>query len=219
MEEHERRVLQCQEDLIAAQKSLVEAQDRLVQLQCQLLERRDNEISAVQSTAQKEIKSFADVLQKNCDVALAPKRVQRALEIASEDRGNNLIMYGVPDDPNETSDDLTEFVNGVIVNRGWGIGPNDLSGCRRLGSYQDGTRTRPIIFRVASGRLREVILQRKAELRNRDDCSHIYISPDRSPKEREERRRLVAELKERRAADPGKTFFIKAGKVTEKVDE
>ena len=122
-------------------------------------------------------------------------------------------MYVVPDDPNETSDDLTEFVNGVIGCHGWGIG------CRQLGSYQDGTRTRPNIFRVASGRLREVILQHKAELRNRDDCSHIYISPDRSPKEREERRRLVAELKERRAADPGKTFFIKAGKVTEKVDE
>ena len=64
-----------------------------------------------------------------------------------------------------------------------------------------------------------MILQRKAELRNRDDCCHVYISPNRSPKEREERRRLVAELKERRAADPGKTFFIKAGKVAEKVDE
>ena len=130
-------------------------------------------------------------------------------------------MYVVPDDPNETSDDLTEFVNGVIVNRGWGIGPNDLSGCRRLGKFQDGqgARSRPVIFRVANGRLRDVILQRKSELKNSCDCNDIYISPDRSPKEREERRRLVAELKERRAADPGKTFVLKDGKVVEKVEE
>ena len=218
VEEHERRVLRCQEDLIAAQKSLVEAQDRLVQLQCQLLERRDTEISAVQSTAQKEIKSFADVLQKNCDVALAPKRVQRALEIATEDRGNNLIMYGLGEYADETAEDLSESVKSVIGGRGWGIGPNDLGGCQRLGKIQDG-RKRPVIFRVASGRLRDVILQRKSELRNCDDCNHIYISPDRSPKEREERRRLVAELKERRAADPGKAFVIKSGKVVERVEQ
>ena len=42
--EYERRIMQCQEELITAQRSLVEAQDRLVKLQCQLLEKRDEEI-------------------------------------------------------------------------------------------------------------------------------------------------------------------------------
>ena len=71
---------------------------------------------------------------------------------------------------------------------------------------------------MANGRLRDVILQRKAELRTCTAYSKVYITPDRSPAEREERRCLVVELKERRAAEPEKVFVIRSGKVVERVE-
>ena len=46
-----------------------------------------------------------------------------------------------------------------------------------------------------------------------DRYKDVFVSADLTPEERVERRRLVSELKERRAADPGKTFFIKGGKI------
>ena len=62
---------------------------------------------------------------------------------------------------------------------------------------------------------RDRILACKIRLKDSDKHKTVYISPDRSPEERDERRKLVAELKERKAADPEKTFGIRGGKVME----
>ena len=77
-------------------------------------------------------------------------------------------MYGLREYADETAEDLSEVVRSLVSDRGWGFGPNNLVGCQRLGKIQDGqdARIRPVMFRVASGRLRYVILQRKSELKN-----------------------------------------------------
>eukprot|EP00116_Pleurobrachia_bachei_P010186 sb/3470448/ len=83
----ERELKRQSKELIKTQKNLVAAQEELLNIQMQLLEKREVEITAVQSTAQKEMKSFASVLEKEWASALAPKKIQSAIVAASEDRG------------------------------------------------------------------------------------------------------------------------------------
>ena len=210
VDENEKRILQCQEDLIAAQKSLAESQSRLVKLQCQLLEKRDAEISAVQSTAVSEMKTFASVLQKSCDTALAPARVSRAIGVVAEDRANNVIMHGLPDVDEQDVDHLTEEVVCALV----GVYDNPrIMRVERIGRFKDGVK-RPVKVVFWSKDTRDKVLARKANLM-KGCSSNVYISPDLTPKEREERRILVGKLKETRSANPGKKFSIKGGKVVE----
>ena len=191
----------------------MESQDSLIKLQCQLLEKRDKEISAVQSTAEQEIKSFSSVLQKGCDVALAPKRVRQAIVVATEDRMSNVIVHGLFDDPDEDSMDLERDIKLLFEDLG-GLSLTGISGMNRLGKYKEGYN-RPVKLRLCGREFRDQILSRKKSLKDSVSHKDIYISPDRSPEEREERRNLVAQLKERKEAEPGKTFGIRGGKVSE----
>eukprot|EP00116_Pleurobrachia_bachei_P008117 sb/3468379/ len=191
------------------------AHGQLVKLQCELLGKRDKEITAVQSAAEEEIKTFSSVLKKSCDSALAPKRIstaitsatedrtsnvivhglfETAITSATEDRTSNVIVHGLFDDPDESSKDLEHSVCGIFDYMGECV--TSVYGMKRLGRYKEGT-------------------DRPSGLKKYERYKDLYISPDRSPEEREERRKLVAELKERKAAAPGKTFGIREGKVME----
>ena len=212
VEETERRLLDSQEELIAAQRTLVESQDTLVKLQCQLLEKRDKEITAVQSTAEEEIKSFSSVLKKGCDTALAPQRVRQAIVVATEDRASNVIVHGLCDDPTENNLDLEHDIKGVFNYMGTCI--TGICSMKRLGKYKEGS-DRPVKLRLCGREFRDQVLSSKKALKNSDRHKNVYISPDRSPEEREERRKLVVALKERKGAEPEKTFGIRGGKVEE----
>ena len=63
-----KKILQCQEDLIATKKSSAESQSRLAKVQSLL----HAETSAVHSTAVSKMKTFVSVLQKSCDSVLTP---------------------------------------------------------------------------------------------------------------------------------------------------
>ena len=213
LEESEQNLLRRQEELLTVHRSLKESQERLVKLQCELLEKREAEISAVQSTAQTEIKSFADVLQKKCDSALAPKRVQRAIENATEERCNNIIIHGIPDCEGEEQADLEYYVNKVVGRASGSI--VGVLGFGRIGRYREDS-DRPVKLRLSGKAIRDELLSNKAQLRTWEVTKDMYISPDLSIEEREVRRRLVVELKKRKEAEPGKKFIIRGGKVVEK---
>ena len=214
VEDSERRLLDGQEELIASQRALVEAQGQLVKLQCELLDKRDKEITAVQSTAEEEIKTFSSVLKKQCDTALAPKRISTAISSATEDRMSNLIVHGLDDCKSENNTDLELDVRRLFDKMGECT--TNVWGMERLGRYKEGTN-RPVKLRLSGRNFRDRILSSKSSLKNSQDYKDIYISPDRSPEEREERRKLVAELRARKEKEPGKTFGIRGGKVVEVV--
>ena len=214
VEDSERKLLDSQEEVIVSQRALVEAQGQLVKLQCELLEKRDKEITAVQSTAEEEIKTFSSVLQKRCDTALAPKRISTAISSATEDRMSNVLVHGLSDHKSENNNDLEIEVRCVFDIMGECT--TNVWGMERLGRYKEGT-DRPVKLRLSGRNFRDRVLSSKSSLRKSKDYKDIFISPDRSPEEREERRKLVAELKEKKVAEPGKTFGIRGGKVTEVV--
>ena len=54
---------------------------------------------------------------------------------------------------------------------------------------------------------------RKIQLKDTEGNKRVFISPDRTVEERISRQELVNELKEKRAADPNKHYFIRKGEV------
>eukprot|EP00116_Pleurobrachia_bachei_P009898 sb/3470160/ len=210
--------MQSQEELIAGQRS---AQDRLVKLQCQLLEKRDDEISAVQSTAEQEIKSFTSILEKECETALAPQRIRTAITTASEDKLCNLIGYGLADSKEEEEINLWAEMSHVMKN--WDVEMKEIRSYYRLGRYVEG-RNRPVKLVFKNRDTRKFVLENKGRLRRSEKFKEFYLAPDRTPEERAARRVLVEELRVQRTRYPetrypDKTFYIRGGKVVDEEDE
>ena len=59
------------------------------------------------STVQKELKSYAAMVQKSCVKSLAPARLQQAMRkaAAEDDRSQNLIIYGLPEEENTSTEE------------------------------------------------------------------------------------------------------------------
>ena len=96
------------------QRDLVAAQEELLKIQSFSLEQRETEITAVQITAQQEMKSFASVLEKECATVLALKKIQSALVPASDDRGCNIIIHGL-EELDDRSDELETQVKSLFA--------------------------------------------------------------------------------------------------------
>ena len=57
------------------------------------------------------------------------------------------------------------------------------------------------------------IIGKAKNLREVEKFRGVFLNPDRTPSQREERRVLVTELKRRRAEEPGKRHFIRGANV------
>ena len=205
----EKKLVERQEELLSSQRALVEAQAQLVKLQAQLLEKREAAITSVKTTAQEEMRSFASVLKKGCDTALAPQRIQRAVAAASkaEDRSCNIIVYGLPDNA-EGNEDLLPELWTTLTEKPL------VKSAQRLGRFSEG-QTRPLRISLASRETQSCVLSKKTRLRQSEVFSRVYISPDLTPEERVARGILVKQLKEKKEQCPGMSFRIKGGEVVE----
>ena len=198
-------------ELIKTQRNLVAAQEELLKIQRQLLEKREVEITAVQSTAQQEMKSFAAVLEKECASALAPKKIQSAIVAASEDRGCNIIIHGL--------EELKDNVNGEKLETqikslfGELEEAPKVQSAERLGKQSSSARPVKVVLRSRDAQIS--ILSKKSLLKGNDKFGKVFISPDRTVEERKERKKLVVELKEKVKQSPGTHFIIRGKRVLE----
>ena len=207
--ECEKELRQHGKELIKAQRDLVAAQEELLNIQRQLLEKREVEITAVQSTAQQELKSFSSVLKEECASALAPKKIQSAIVAASEDRGCNIIIHGLEESVN-SSVELETQVESLLVELGE---TQNVKSVERMG--RQSLTVRPVKVVLKSRDAQMSILSKKSRLKRTGKFDKVYISPDRTLEERNERRQLVDRLKEMVQRSPGKHYFIRGKEVVE----
>ena len=209
--EMEMKCFAHQEEVISTQRALVAAQAELLKLQAQLLEKREEVITDVQTAAKEEILSFSSVLKEQCDTALAPHRIERAVAKAAvtvaEDRTCNIVVYGLKDSPGAAEEQLSEM---------WSeLSEKPFVKCaQRLGRYSE-DRSRPLKITFSTRETQLQILRKKTKLRDSEVFGRVYISPDLTPEEREARGILVKELKERKAQNPGKSYVIRGREVVE----
>ena len=85
----------------------------------------------------------------------------------------------------------------------------------RVGKKSSESSSRPIKVRVSSGSTASLILGQARLLRNSEAqrLRSVFVKPDRTKEEREERRSLVQDMKQRRTSEPNKRHYIRGGAV------
>ena len=130
------------------------------------------------------------------------------MAINEQDRERNVIMLNVKEqeiaDKNEHHDGQLAF---KIMQRA-GLPESDGQfDCERIGA-PDSSRSRPlkVSFSFKSTAL-ELLLKSK-NLKDDDHFNNIFIVPNRSREERAEHKKLVEQLRVKRAENPEKKFYI-----------
>ena len=172
------------ETIIGLQSKLIEKHEedmaKITELQDKLIVKNDEDLGAMKTVVQTEMKTYSSLLKNTCNNAFAPKKIHAAVRKVTEegDRSRNLIMYGLEEN------DLADLDRGVVaVLEHLNEKPEILEVCR-IGE-KSGDRDRPIKFTLRSSDTVKRILQKTKLLRDVSGYEEIYLSPDRSPKERE----------------------------------
>ena len=182
----------------------IEDQKRIMELQQCVIDKKDSDFSSVRETVQQEVRSYATVVEKTCASALAPKQMKIAVKSANvaEMKDRNLMIYGLVE---EEEENLQARIKAVLVNLE--EKPVHSIPCR-VGVAANG-KIRPVKMTLASRDNVLSFLRKAKQLKNTEGCENIYLSPDRTRDERDQRKKLVDELKRKRSEDPGKTHLIK----------
>ena len=101
----------------------------------------NDEMKAVKTAVQQEMKSYSSVVSKSCSTALSPNKLEAVVRkvAAKEDMSKNAIIYGLTENENEK---LQEKVDEVLTE----IGEKPrIKDCCRVGIKRVGG-TRPIKF-------------------------------------------------------------------------
>ena len=135
----------------------------------------NDEMKAVKTAVQQEMKSYSSVVSKSCSTALSPNKLEAVVRkvAAKEDMSKNAIIYGLTENENEK---LQEKVDEVLTE----IGEKPrIKDCCRVGIKRVGG-TRPIKFTLNSSDHVAQILRSAKQLRTKAGYSGIYICPDRT---------------------------------------
>ena len=162
------------------QEEKIEDQARILELQRELILKREQEIKAVQTTVEKEMKSYSSVVARSCSNAVSTKKIETAVKRVADkqDRSKNVIIYGVNESENEK---LQERVEEVLEN----IGEKPLvRDCVRVGVEKSGdTLPRPVKFSLHNAdHVAQVLRNAKQLKRGINLCIFVPIEQLRNAK-------------------------------------
>ena len=174
------------------------------------------ELNKVNQGVSSELKSYSSVLQKSNigqNTTTTALNNARSIKIAvkeiftDEDRKKNIILFGLEEDENVSLDNK---VNEVFLE----IGQKPvLVQVVRLG--QPTERCRPVrVSLKSSDTVHIIILKDSPRLKSSARFSKVYISSDRTPKQRIKHKELVEELKNKIQEDSSRHWKISKGGVT-----
>ena len=217
------KLSQMKTTLTATKNKLIENQQWVISLQEQVIDCKDKQLQAVQTTVKttvedsvkEQFKSYSDAVQENVmvckpdsDSLPVGKLKDVVREIAhEEDRLRNVIIFGVPErDPANLTQRVEEVFNEINVKP-------SVREISFVGKQSAGTSSRPIKVNLSSPSIVKTVLVQAKLLRNSDKLKSVFVKPDLSIEERTERRQLVQDLKQRRASEPDKRHYIRGGAV------
>ena len=204
--------------IIELQKQLIEKQEKamaeIVEMQNTMTKKKEENLVELKSVVQTEMKSYSSMLQKTCSNAFAPRKLQAAVKRVTEqeDRSRNVMLFGIEENEcGETHDDLVSIVGDVLTHLDEKPAVTD---CCRVGIASSEKRgVRPIRFTLRSTDMVRQILGKTTLLKNVSGYEEIYLSPDRSPKERVAHRNLVEQLRQKFRDEPNRMHFIRNNKI------
>ena len=87
-------------------------QKTIIDLQSNMIDKSEDQLKSVKSTAETELKSYSSLVSKTCAAALAPKKIHAAVKkvATQEERGRNVVTYGLPESQGEQLQNKVETV-------------------------------------------------------------------------------------------------------------
>ena len=198
---------------------LLEAQRKIISLQSELLECKQEKLDSVKTvvqssvceTVKEEIKSFSAVVQSGTGGSQKPlsqsvlKKVVQDV-VKTEDRSKNVMIFGLSDEANEdTRAKVSELFDAM--------GEKPRIDVCRVGKHVPGGPPRPVKVVTTSSTVADQLMQKGRRLSHLEKYKRVYVNPDRSLEQREQRRELVKEVKRLTDLDKDKRHFIRNGKV------
>ena len=125
-----------------------------------------------------------------------------------EKRKMNLVVYGLPENGHAPTQ-LRNVCQALNIPKG----QTEITNCTRLGlmNHTHNQKPRPLLITLKTITMKRDILSKAKTLRTSVQFNKVFIAPDMTPAEREQNRRLTAELKQRR--QQGEYVIIKRGEV------
>ena len=193
----------------ALQSDQIFKQKKIIQLQ---EESKGESIKVVAETVRSEMKSYSDVVKEGPMNSISPRKLEEAVKSAvnGEERGRSVVVFGLPEEEEtRVKDSVTDLLNGVSRFTG-----DSVSGrtCFRLGRKRSGV-IRPVRVCFSVQTSAEAVLRNARNLKQLERYKNVYICPDRTPTEREERRKLVAALKNKVKREPQQFHYLKNGTI------
>ena len=191
--------------------TIISLQSTKIQNQEQLLQFKQQSIESFQSTIRSEMKSYRDVAFESIQpsVTVSHTNIEPAVKkvVQDEERSKNVILFGVKENDHEEVESVVSALFSRI-----GEKPN-VSECLRLGKKSVDGPPRPIKVSLRSSQTAMQLRFNGRCLKDDPETRRVYISPDRSREERELRKGLVKEVKERMRSDSSKYHYISGTEV------
>ena len=168
--------------------------------------------SSVEDTVKAEFKSYSAAVaveKEQCQShSLTPDTLNTVVRkvVEHEDRGRNVMIFGLPEEENEK---LNEKVTDVLET----IREKPRLDACRLGKRSVGGKGRPDKVTLSNSAIVNQILLKARNLKATAEYKTVFICPDLTHEERTKQRELVLELKKRAAETPDMRHFIRGGKV------
>jgi len=139
-----------------------------------------------------------------------------------EKRKMNVVFVNVQESEGETAEerkkrDIEKVVE--LVGKISDVGREEISDPVRLGGRTIGSESRPRMLRVTvrtEEAKKKVLMNARKLSEGKDARNRVYVNQDRTPKEREDFRKMRDELERRKKEDP--ELVIRGGKIVKKRD-
>ena len=155
------------------------------------------------------IKSYSEIVwqtivqSRNLSKEKLKKAVQEAVH--EDDRAKNVVVFGL-------SEEKSEDLDGKIVELFEEIEEKPSFEAARIGMVST-DKNRPVKVSLRNCETVHRLLAKAKKLKAIAAYRNVYISPDRSPEEREKHRELVAKMKQKASEDPEKHYFLLKGEI------
>ena len=226
---HKGPLIKCVEKLFGLLKSNIELCrsaagkiDRLqadcIQSKTELIAVQQNKLDNVQNSVRKEMQSWSDIVQKNCEKSTisSVKSVKQVVKsfVDENDRSRSLIVYGAKEGKGEHTPEIIEDLLLAINEEN----KHQVLGSPRIGIVKpDSERPRPIKVTLGSADSVKQLLSKAKTLKSLygsyEMFSKFYLAPDRTREERDHHRKLVEEMKSLISSEPSKHHYIRNGKI------
>ena len=153
---------------------------------------------------------------KSVKAKIDKKAEHESEKLSHELRALNICVFNIPESDADSleeqyKEDVKKFKE--VISSHVTLEKEDVKAFFRIGRERQPTKARPILLKLSNEDARLKLLKLR-NLKFNDDTGEydIYINPDRTKKEQDEHRKLLAELRERRS-NGEENIIIKNGKI------